>query len=63
MSKLSNLTPFMSLLITCLAIIAVGIIVKADLIDSKFADMALTFLLGSGAGAAVTGGFSARTGV
>lgn len=61
--KLSSLTPFMSMLITAAAIIAVGVIVKADLIDSKFADQALTFLLGGGAGAVLAGGFSDRTGV
>lgn len=61
--KLSNLTPTLSILITGAAIIAVGIIVKLDLIDSKFADQALTFILGGGAGAALAGGYSARTGV
>ncbi len=61
--KLANLTTTMSLLITAAAIIGVGVIVKADLIDSKFADQALTFLLGGGAGAALAGGFSKQSGV
>jgi len=61
--KLSNLTPTMSLLATAAAIIAVGIIVKANLIDSAFADKALTFILGGGAGAALAGGYSRATGV
>lgn len=61
--KLSNLTPTLSILITGAAIIAVGIVVKADLIDSRFADQALTFILGGGAGAALAGGYSKATGV
>lgn len=56
--KLSSLTPTMSLLITAAAIVAIGVIVQANLIDSAFADKALAFLLGGGSGAALAGGFS-----
>lgn len=48
----------MSILITAAAIVAVGIIVQANLIDSAFADKAIAFILGGGSGAALTGGFS-----
>lgn len=58
MKALSNLTPTMSILITAAAIVAVGIIVQANLIDSAFADKAIAFILGGGSGAALTGGFS-----
>jgi hypothetical protein len=56
MKFLTNLTPQMSLLITAGAIVGLGIIVQANLIDSAFADKALAFLLGGGAGAALVGG-------
>ena len=61
--KLSNLTPSVSVLITGAAIVAIGVIVKFNLIDSAFADKALTFILGGGAGAALAGGYSRSTGV
>lgn len=56
MKALSNLTPAMSLLITGVVIVGIGVLVKGNLIDSKMADTAITFILGGGAGAALVGG-------
>ena len=58
MKALSNLTPTMSVLITAAFMIAIGVIVQQNLIDSAFADRVITFVLGGGAGVALTGGFS-----
>lgn len=58
MKKLSNLTPTLAVLITACALIGIGILKTAGLLDGDFANTVVAFVLGGGSGAALTGGFS-----
>lgn len=62
MKFLDNLSPFAAGLISVAVILFVGIIVKQDLIDSAFADRALTFLGGTGVGLVIKGGATPKPG-
>lgn len=55
--KLSNLTPTLSLLITVVALVAIGILKTTGLLDGDFANTIVAFLLGGGSGAALANGF------
>ncbi len=61
--KLSNLTPMMSLLVTVVALVAIGILKQTGLLDGDFANTVVAFILGGGSGAALRAGFSERAGV
>ena len=52
-----------SVIITVVGLVAVGIVVKANLIDSNMGDLAIGILDGSGGTGALMGGFSTKTGV
>lgn len=58
MTKLSNLTPSLALIITAAALVGIGILKTTGLLDGDFANTVVAFLLGGGSGAALTGGFS-----
>lgn len=59
--KLSNLTPTLSLLITVVALVAIGILKTTGLLDGDFANTIVAFLLGGGSGAALANGFRRGT--
>ena len=61
--RLSNITPTLSLLITVGAVVGIGILKTTGLLDGDLANTAIAFLFGGGSGAALAGGFSARTGI
>jgi hypothetical protein len=56
--KLSNLTPSLAIIITAGALVGIGILKTAGLLDGDFANTVVAFVLGGGSGAALTGGFS-----
>ena len=61
--KLSNLTPMMSMLVTVVAMVAIGVLKQMGLLDGDFANTVVAFILGGGSGVALRAGFSERAGV
>lgn len=60
--KLSNLTPMMSMLVTVVALVAIGILKQTGLLDGDLASVIVSFILGGGSGVALRAGFGERTG-